>query len=208
MVVVQVGENKKDFPVHKGLISHHSHYFDAQLSGRWGSASTIPFNESDDITFQAFYQYIYTHRLVPSAERTVRKDDKTSKLAALTIKDDKTEGTKEDESAHSYPYTLIQLCQMYVLGNFLMSSDFQAAVMDAICERMAFEWSDPWDQVQYVYENTLKGCDLRRFFADWFAKTFCGLGDDSWSSMFKKKGPTLNHQFLVDVVAVLQGIVH
>lgn len=204
MVIVQVGETKKNFPVHKGLISHHSNYFDAQFSGRWGNESTVPFTEADETTFQAFYQYIYTLRLVPNPNRTVRKGEQAKSLTTLPNASD-TAATAETEIKSS-PYTFSELCRMYVLGDFLISPGFQAAAMDAICELLAAEWFDPWPDIDYVYENTKCGCGLRRFFADWFSKTSGSEG--YWPEAFKSHGPEVHHQFLVDVVVVLQGIVH
>lgn len=199
---------KKSFHVHKGLLTHHSDYFDNQFSGRWANKTTIEFESSDIKTFQAFYQYLYSHRVAPNPNRTVKKDSKSRMTALLestkTASLDDKPAQDDNKAANKTPtYSHEELCKMYVLGDFLVCPGFRSAAMDALCDHVAQTWEFPQDIIQVIYENTVASCGLRRFAADFFSKA-----PVTWKIIFGEYGHTLHREFVIDVVLVLQGMVH
>ena len=201
MVTVRVGETKKEFQVYKGLITHHSEYFNRQFSGRWGNDTTVDFSEADEITFKAFFHLMFTRRITANPERTVRRTDRmTTDLARLTTKDD-TDTTDEghsakDERKEEDRYTRHDLCRMWTLADFIECPPFKAVVMDAIRDRIIEDFTIPFDLVDYVYNNTPDNCGLRRLLVDSCTKTAA----DNWALFFENDRDALHKDFLLDVV--------
>lgn len=65
IVTVQAGLTKKEFYLHRGLVCHHSTYFQGALRGDWKESKEgiITLDNEDEMTFQKFVDWLYTHRL-------------------------------------------------------------------------------------------------------------------------------------------------
>lgn len=199
MVGVTIGEEeKKDFLIHRGLLSQHSAYFKNGLSGRWRKDNVIDLNQCNPSAFRSFIQFIYSHRL----ELQLKRFD----LATSPKPDTGTVTTPEEDAARQedYIYTYQQLCEQYVLGDFLLCPAFQTAAMNALHAQLTDEWVNPWEVIDYVYENTRAGCGLRRFLVDWFAKGH----DTTLARDLGDKREELNRDFVIDVTIRLADLVH
>ncbi|KAF5869108.1 uncharacterized protein Bfra_011651 [Botrytis fragariae] len=65
MIHIHVGNDLKDFGVHKDLVCHHSPYFKAALNSGFEEATTgiIKFPEVKVEVFELFYHWLYTQDL-------------------------------------------------------------------------------------------------------------------------------------------------
>ena len=198
MVTIRVGESKKEFVVHKGLIRHHSAYFDAQFSGRWGDSDTIDFDNANETTFRAFFNYIYTYRLfqepdkiVRSAKRSLSSEDADG---ACRLADAENTSTEEEMVFRSRA-----LCEMFVLGDFLLCNGFKFAAVDALVDHVVSTWRFYRVVVNYVYRKTRGDSALRQLLVDFAAKACDTEASKNWRS--------LNQEFLFDLMISLHGIV-
>lgn len=205
-----------EFTAHRGLLSYHSKYFQARLSGRWGEENVVDLAEADEITFPAFIEYVYTHRFEMRQNRMVRRATTiTAKDVdkAATISVGELEATVEATSSQildgnqrdNKTDSSLQICELYVLGDFLMSPGFKTVAFDALHEHLVagFTLMDA-ENINYIYNNTTPGSSLRRFAADWTALPRGVRKPDG----FQAVGHKLPQDFLVDILVIMSRVLH
>ncbi|KAG9578488.1 hypothetical protein KCU77_g7878, partial [Aureobasidium melanogenum] len=73
LVTVVVGPSKKEFAIHKDLLSFYSDYFRAAFNGSFVEATDkkIELNDVNQEVFENFHAWLYTRKLVSADNKTL-----------------------------------------------------------------------------------------------------------------------------------------
>ena len=121
LVSITAGKEQKLFRIHKGLLRYHPSYFRPALNNNFKEshieAVELPQDEVD--VFQAFYIWIYTHRL----------HDPQSSSVKLSI--------AGSLKSHEMPLSARLLCKIYVFGDVRGIPGLKSEAIDLLSTRMA-----------------------------------------------------------------------
>lgn len=123
-----------------------------------------------------------------------------SEMSSNSTDIDNSRSTRKNQ----HVYRVFELCELYMLGDFLMSPGFKVAAFDAIWGRLVVNYKMDWGIVGYVYRNTAASDRLRQILIDFAAKSGYTKKPDS----FRKHGLDMPPEFLVDVLVVVSSILH
>ena len=141
IVHITVGPEKEDFEIHKGLLTKHSDYFRAALSGCFKEANEgVIVLEGEDVkAFAIFHTWLYTSKLV-----------------------DVVNG--EDAG-----FTLEEIARVYCLGDRYIVPGLKNTIIDRVIAGWVKEKGYPFLLVFNLY-NQLPECDaMRKLLVDMFA---------------------------------------
>ena len=102
------------------------------------------------------------------------------------------------------PFTIKELCELWVFGDIYRIPLFKSAVTDAICHILS-QGDDPRgpiDVIPYVYKNTVRGDKLRLLFVRFFTNTT--INGELWRTVYNQPG-ALPPEFLQEILAVITG---
>ncbi|KAF2139978.1 uncharacterized protein K452DRAFT_253689, partial [Aplosporella prunicola CBS 121167] len=143
IVLLIVGESRQEFPVHRGLICHHSTFFRAAYEGGFLESTTgichLP--DEDPVIVEAFLNWLYTRR-----------------VSTLSVKEYNNSTKLLEEYTH-----LFALC---IFADVRGVAALQNAATDALFELAAYTWQFPFAAVGFVYESTAPRSVIRRFVVD------------------------------------------
>jgi hypothetical protein len=157
IVTIEVGEDKRAFQVHRGLLTFYSGYFKTALDGASGSSKTVPDEEiaeaqngviglkfEEPAVFEEFVMWLYSHK--PRVESTTKENAQQHyrSIVKLWIFADRRD---------------IPLLMNEMIGNL------QQAV--------ASVWVVPVQVIQKVYEGTTEDSALRQMILHLFT-SICG----------------------------------
>lgn len=170
IVTVVVGDERREFTVHEGLLRHHSVWFRNRLNGRWGDVKHVELLHDDPATFELFVGFAYHYKLLPPI---------VNPKASKTTDEQDVRPIKRPRIERAGHHTRMQLTNLYIFADVLQCERLQCAAIDAYCKKANEEWTTPSrSMVQYMYENTTVGCGLRKLVVDEFTKTY--IDDDYW----------------------------
>ncbi|KAK4920326.1 hypothetical protein LTR49_012108 [Elasticomyces elasticus] len=136
-ILLVVGEEGiYHFHVHEELLVKHSKYFEAAMHNGWKEAEegTIYLSDLHPTDFATFANFVYTGRV-------------------MTKSDDHDEATRSDGE---WP----RLARAWILGNRLISTSYEDAVLDAVVDKMGPpKYIIPLGFHQNIYKNTAGDCD-------------------------------------------------
>lgn len=150
MLEVHVGEDgsAENFLVHAELATRHSKFIATAMGPEWkeGKERILPLPKVLPETFRSFYDFINTSNL------------------QFTISDDQ----EEKDWNH--------IAETWLFGDYLKSTSFQDAVVDAMLALMRRTSKFPTTMYQKVYGNSIFPSGMRRLLADvavfgWFPDT-------------------------------------
>ncbi|KAF2813013.1 uncharacterized protein BDZ99DRAFT_460327 [Mytilinidion resinicola] len=174
VISVIVGEEKKVYQIHKGLLLYHSSYFVGALSGGFKESDTeiVELFTDEVAVFDAVYCWLYKGHLFDSP----------------------TSGQFMDIT---FLYDL--LCKIFVFGDMRGIPTLKNAAIDLLHSSICMEWKFPKTQVRFIYENTMEGSLLRKFIVNVAVliascETFLSIDKD---------GTNFTHEFLMDVIRAL-----
>ncbi|KAF2493990.1 hypothetical protein BU16DRAFT_582997 [Lophium mytilinum] len=147
LVSVIVGQQKKVFRIHKGVLSYHSSYFAAALEGQFkeGNTGVVELEDDEVEVFHAFYCWIYTRRLRDPLSSPLHKDALPQNSAETTLSD-------------------LLLCKIYIFGDMRGIPGLQNNALDALHKNILLSWRTlSASIVNYVYSNTVEKSQLRCF---------------------------------------------
>lgn len=167
-VLVGPDDKSQEFFIQKDLICNHSDFFKAACNKRWLSGRTNTINLGDDIdpvTFSIFLSWLLTGSL-----------NNTSELVDITGYVMKNVFDTGHKASQDSTKRLLQLCQCYILGDYLGAEDFRNAVIDQlISDAQEGEFNFvrhaalDADIISYVFANTSILSPLRTLFVDIFS---------------------------------------
>ena len=172
-------ESPVTLSVHENLICASSDFFKKATRGEWKESRerSVRLEIFEEEVFQIYIHWLYRHTL------PVRVDE-----PGLVGNDE-----------------YLQLAKAYVLGDYLLDTNFQDAVIDAIIEKTGSKvrddqcWYPVGTVIRYVYDNTLESNMARKLLVDLYA----ARGKGSWLREWATE-EDLPKEFLFDVaVAVL-----
>lgn len=141
IVHLKVGAKATLFYVHKGLICDSSPVFRAAFTGGFiESAGSMTLEEEDADIFGHIIQWLYR-----------RKVETLSNI--------------EEGLGHNY---FNELCQLYVLADKYSIVALKNNVMHLLFEAFEKSKSPQADTVAYVYRNSVRGSQLRRFMVAYY----------------------------------------
>lgn len=163
----------------------------------------------------AFIEYIYSHRFETQKERLADIETISKEFGGLRNDEGAAAGSKmsfnstdidnsRSNRKNQHVYTVFELCELYVLGDFLMSPGFKVAAFDAIWGRLVVNYKMDWGIVGYVHRSTAALDRLRQLLVDFAAKS----GHTKKPDSFRKHGLNMPPEFLVDVLVVASSILH
>ncbi|KAF2813060.1 uncharacterized protein BDZ99DRAFT_437889 [Mytilinidion resinicola] len=137
-VSINVGKQKKEFRVFKGLLTYYSSYFAAALNGSFkeGVTQVVELEEDKPEVFEAFKRWMYNRRL--------RDQDPTPSWLKST-------------KYHQF------LCEVFVFGDMRGIPGLKNMAIDQLHRATAESWVVPNDAIKYVYDNTPESSALRSF---------------------------------------------
>lgn len=143
IVFVVVGANAKEFGLHKGLLCHHSSFFDSALNGSFKEATekSVTLVEESESTFAMFTAWLYTQKLIS------HKDVRDS------------------------PCSIEELITLYIFGDKLGILELRIQVMDTLighiqsrnASQTAFKLVS---HIVLIYNNTPDQSPLRKLLVD------------------------------------------
>lgn len=190
MITVEVGQAKKQFQVHEGLLRHHSAWFDNRLNGKWGDTTIVSLPEDEPAIFKLFVEFIYQNQLLPP----VLPIKTSGGNAARSVKRQKIERGQHHDG--------LVLVQLYIFADMRQCPALACAAVDAFRYEFADMWKTPSiHEIQLLYKNTPAGRGMRRLIIDIFTKTTTDssnwLTDPSYEEVFC----TENHpEFMTELV--------
>ena len=175
-VVVGKGEIKREFRLHKGLLSYHSSYFQEVLNSRCaeGLYGVVHLPEDDVEVFQAFYYWLYTRKLfdLHAGRAYVSKTD-TTNIGWMLI------------------------CKIFVFGDARGIPGLKNAAVDLIIAKFIQTWAFPIEIVRFVFDNTQESSPLRKLLVD------MALESGDLDRIRQYRG-YFTKDFLVDMVVTMQ----
>jgi hypothetical protein len=143
-ITVDEGPETKTFYTHRGLLCHHSGYFDKLLNGPFKEASrdTIHFKDASIATFQVFFVWMYTGRIV---------DDQGDNVAYV-------------------PWHV--LVDVYILADFCLCQPLKNHVIDIFWLQFKYKWLLPTNLLPHFYNKILRGSGLQRMIVDMYAESW------------------------------------
>jgi hypothetical protein len=147
---VLVGESEEPFVVHEHLLTHHSEFFRAALTGGFKESKdkVVKLHETDPFIFECFVHWLYYQRF-PSASKG---DDETLVQS--------WEATSEDGILTT------NLIKMYILADSRIVPALQRQVVDRLFRRIHEVDLPTRDDVVYAFENLKSNSPLCRFLVD------------------------------------------
>ncbi|KAF1845640.1 uncharacterized protein K460DRAFT_286753 [Cucurbitaria berberidis CBS 394.84] len=144
LVIVIVGRahNKKEFQVHRGLLSHYSIFFEHILRDK--SENEIAMPAEDPEVFDTITYWMYTSRL----------------WGPGTIKDGKI------------PLTVARILQLYFFAGAKGIEALQNATMTLLYQKIVQDWETPIQFASIIYARTVPDSPLRRFLVDFMAEAW------------------------------------
>ncbi|KAF2653381.1 hypothetical protein K491DRAFT_603031 [Lophiostoma macrostomum CBS 122681] len=152
-MIVEVGTEKKQYHVHKKLISAHSEYFRKALDGSWREAQDgkVVLDDIEPTTFNIFINWLYTQNKLATTQDW-------AKIADLHL--------EEPFEADVFIQAMITAC---AFGDRIIAPTFEQAVHNAIVD---FEY---WDieghaprnaAVIYAFEHLPNNKEILDFIVD------------------------------------------
>lgn len=175
-VIVGKGEIKREFCLHKGLLSYHSSYFQAALNSRCaeGLYGVVHLPEDDVEVFQAFYYWLYTRKLFDlHAGRAYASKTDTTNIEWMLI------------------------CKIFVFGDARGIPGLKNAAVDLTVAKFVQMWAFPIETVRFVFDNTQESSPLRKLLVD------MALESGDLDQMRQYRG-YFTKDFLVDMVVTTQ----
>lgn len=145
-LIVGNGENQRRFEAHQGLLVQCSDFFRAALKDCWaeGADKSIKLPEAHGDAGQIFFYWLYKRTLYEPAQDA------------------------------EVPLTFEQIVGTYVFGDAHRIPELRNAAMDVLGQKRSQTTAFPTDILEFVYNNTLPGCPLRKYlvhdavrFFDW-----------------------------------------
>ncbi|KAF2493989.1 hypothetical protein BU16DRAFT_562943 [Lophium mytilinum] len=174
VISVIVGEEKKVYQVHKGLLLYHSSYFVGALEGGFKESETevVELFTDEVVVFDAVYCWLYKGHLFDSP--SAGKPTDVSLLYDL-------------------------LCKIFVFGDMRGIPALKNAAIDLLHSSICIKWKFPKTQVRFIYENTMEGSLLRKFIVDMAVL----IASCETFLSFDKDGTNFTTEFLMDVIKAL-----
>ncbi|KAF2035615.1 hypothetical protein EK21DRAFT_107137 [Setomelanomma holmii] len=154
-VIVRIGAEAKDYPLHQELLRYWSGYFRGALSGDWTETDdeVIHLEDVDIDAFQVFVDWLYTKRLPPCVYDLWKEGEKTPSVKFAS----------------------------YVLADRLLVAELKADLMDMIVHQFANKGIRPTPElIIHLFDNLPESDPMLQFVVD----AYC-LGDWSKSSKMK-----------------------
>jgi len=162
---ILVGADEKPFVVHEALLTHHSDFFRAALTGRFKEAEdkTVKLPEESADMVEFFVHWLYTKRFPSKAQH-----DSQELIDMWMGKNDDGESTVGS-----------QLIGLYVFGNRFQLQELCRKSLDTLFNRLRKNSNsslpDP-GTVSLVFARLPHSSPLCRFLVD----AYCNIGDDSY----------------------------
>lgn len=133
-----MGQQKKSFIIHKGLLCHYSDYFGGAFNGsfRESAERKLPLPHEQVCLFEVFRLFLYTNQILNT----------------------------ENVTGPEFSYTT--LTELWVFGDKYLAPTFQNAIMDCIIKRNETTHTVALYCLPFIYANTLPGSPLRRVIVD------------------------------------------
>lgn len=170
LVTIQVKhkDDIREFRMVRPLLRWHSSFFNAALdpSGGYRENQTNKIEILEDVeAFKSFGSWIFTKEL----EVTVKNKDMITKLALSTGATGETR-QKREENMTEFEISL-KLCKIWVLGEKRGVPALKNAAIDVLHQRFADSCQTNAALLPYVYENTLAGSTLRKFYVTMYTRS-------------------------------------
>lgn len=192
-----IGEEKKEFFIHKNLLTYYSGYFKTRFNGNWDANNTKTIELTDETleVFDAFFTFCYTNRLW---DRPEKNDEGTF---SAREKNEQPVVDAENIVTSSVPLSASELCAIYVFGDKRDVPRLRSAAVDMLCLKYSENIQIPTLCINYLYENTNKGCGMRRLLVDIHCLTPCEGGTiaDLYEEVSEFAEVGLHHEFLLEV---------
>ncbi|KAK5113131.1 hypothetical protein LTR85_010949 [Meristemomyces frigidus] len=153
-IMVLVGEDEEAFTVHESLICGHADFFKAACSAEWkeGQTRTVRLPPTKPARFQIYLDWLYSQQLLvvmDAVKKALEQDD------IPTHKD-------------TQPLLLIcELCQLWMLGDYLLDVTFKNKVMDNIlAHELPRRRLIMLPTIRTVIDGTPKDCGLQWWMVD------------------------------------------
>jgi hypothetical protein len=155
-VTVTVGSelHKREWSIYEGLLTHYTSYFRTALQNKWkeGETGVVDLPHDNPDVFQAVFEWLYTGKLYP-------------------------ELTEEGR----IPLDFETICGIYVFGDIRGIPGLCNASINLLFQTIVQAWDRPDEVLNYVYDNTCAGSNLRKFLVDQ-----CIIGYGDWSCLSKE----------------------
>jgi hypothetical protein len=167
------------FHIHADLATQHSEFFNAALKHGWKEASErvvrlpdLPGKSANG--FENFHSFLYTGKVYSGYDGEVNRPDWDEEWLRLTYS--------------------------WIIGEVLLSTTFQDAVVDAIIQRMTVKQDVPLDMYEGIYLHSSNASPIRKLMVDivvqkWRAKHISDVDTDD--------DPAMQAKFLQDVAVAL-----
>ncbi|CAD0023988.1 unnamed protein product [Aureobasidium pullulans] len=144
IVTIRFEKTKREFHIHKGVLSFWSDYYRGMLNGPFREAKEKTLTSDEDpYIFAIFESFCYTNQLTDGAV---------------------TKGTD---------LLFTTLVRLWIFGDRVIAPALQNMAMTALMEKSVTGNVVPLERVLYVYENTMPRSPLRRWLIDRIAHTTC-----------------------------------
>lgn len=192
VITIWVGEEPSiPFQIHKKLLCSSADYFERLINGPWKNVSSdsLSLKKQDPATF-AIYEFFLHYRFV----------------RVLAGGSSEVEDSKENIlGRHAWDGSeFTRLVKAYILGDFLLASDFKDCTLDAMRlltvdpDKNGVKGFPDSSAINEIYNNTLDGSNARKFLVDLYIQQ----GPPEW--MTNDQGPNGFHQgFLLGCAAAL-----
>jgi hypothetical protein len=147
---VLVGEERKPFAVHEDLLLTEGLFFKAALSHDWKEKQdrTIKLPYCHPSTFNIYAKWLYSGQF-------------------CVIED-----TEERETPLNLSAEWVSLKQSYIMADYVLSTDFKDAVIDAIIEKMIDKNKCPTMVIELIYSRTTDKLPHRKVVREVMLKTW------------------------------------
>lgn len=137
-VQIIVGQNKKAFTIHKGILYNVTPYFRAAFEGQFleSPKQVLEFPEEDETLFRHFQLWVYTKDILEDGEEIDTMNWKV-------------------------------LVDLYIFGDKYGVSELQNAAINLLIDKRASSRIIPVGTFNHVYENTQASSPLRKLCVDW-----------------------------------------
>ncbi|KAF2493988.1 hypothetical protein BU16DRAFT_619183 [Lophium mytilinum] len=189
IVSVIVGEEKKAFRVHKGVLTYHSAFFAAALDGKFkeGVTQIVELPEDEVSVFQVVYCWLYTGRLYNPPEHPPSSSPSTA--------------AEHFAGAEQVPLFETLICKVFVFADMKIIPELKNKAVDVLHLVTCTNWTFLNHQAHYIYSNTIDGSPLRKVITDFAAKS---LGCESFIK-FSRGGALYPTAFCLDVIAAIHS---
>ncbi|TKA67598.1 hypothetical protein B0A49_04580 [Cryomyces minteri] len=179
MIHVQLGSDAtaEEYAIHKGLISHHSHFFRKALNGHFREAveNHVTLEDEDPAVFHIFYLWLYSSRLYDVDKR----------------------------KPNHVPLSEETLVRTWVFGDKRGVPGLQDAALNSLVSLLANRWTADEAIVRLAYENTLEGSPLRKLYVRFVAYTRSVDKFFESDGKAQKEGEGFSMDFMRDLVRAL-----